>query len=47
MAKIETIKVPDIGDSSSVEVIEIAVAVGDQVQVEESIVTLELSLIHI
>ena len=41
MAKIETIKVPDIGDSSSVEVIEIAVAVGDQVQVEESIVTLE------
>lgn len=41
MAKIEKISVPDIGDSSSVEVIEIAVVVGDQVQVEESIVTLE------
>lgn len=33
--------VPDIGDSENVEIIEILVAVGDQVQVDDSLVTLE------
>jgi len=41
MAKTEDIKVPDIGDSTSVEVIEVSVAVGDQIQIDDSIVTLE------
>lgn len=38
---IETIKVPDIGGAEGVEVIEICVAVGDQVEVEDSLVVLE------
>lgn len=36
-----TVTVPDIGDSVDVEVIEILVAVGDTVAVEDSLVTLE------
>jgi pyruvate dehydrogenase E2 component (dihydrolipoamide acetyltransferase) len=38
---IETIKVPDIGGSDDVEVIEICVAVGDQVEKEDSLLVLE------
>jgi pyruvate dehydrogenase E2 component (dihydrolipoamide acetyltransferase) len=38
---IETIKVPDIGGSEGVEVIEISVAVGDTIALEDSVVVLE------
>ncbi len=38
---IETIKVPDIGGAEGVDVIELCVAVGDQVNVEDSLVVLE------
>ncbi|MEH6556411.1 MAG: dihydrolipoyllysine-residue acetyltransferase [Oceanicoccus sp.] len=38
---IELIKVPDIGGTEGVEVIEICVAVGDQVELEQSLVVLE------
>ncbi len=37
----ETIKVPDIGGSEGVEVIEISVSVGDTIAVEDSVVVLE------
>jgi pyruvate dehydrogenase E2 component (dihydrolipoyllysine-residue acetyltransferase) len=37
----EEIKLPDIGDFDSVEVIEIAVSVGDQVNAEDTLITLE------
>ena len=37
----QTIKVPDIGGAEGVEVIEICVAVGDQVAAEDSLVVLE------
>lgn len=40
MSQIE-IKVPDIGDFDSVEIIEVLVAPGDQVNVEDSLITLE------
>ena len=36
-----TINVPDIGDFDSVEVIEILVSIGDSIEVEESLITLE------
>ena len=35
------ITVPDLGDSESVEVIELLVAVGDEVAVDDSLITLE------
>ncbi len=38
---IEKICVPDIGDFSDVEIIEVLVAKGDTVQVEDSLITLE------
>lgn len=38
---IETIKVPDLGGADTVEVIEVCVAVGDVVSVEDSLVVLE------
>lgn len=41
MSKEIEIKLPDIGDFDSVEVIEIAVSVGDQVNAEETLLTLE------
>ncbi len=41
MSKQEEIRVPDIGDFSDVEVIEVLVAVGDTVTEEQSLVTLE------
>jgi len=37
----ETIKIPDLGGSDGVEVIEVCVAVGDQVEVEDSLLVLE------
>ena len=37
----EIIKVPDIGDVDAVEVIEVLVAVGDIIEAEDVIVTLE------
>jgi len=41
MSKIIEIKVPDIGDFSDVDVIEVLVAVGDKVAAEEALITLE------
>jgi len=41
MSKLLEIKVPDIGDFSEVEVIELLVAVGDRVEAEQSLVTVE------
>ncbi|WP_417598431.1 pyruvate dehydrogenase complex dihydrolipoyllysine-residue acetyltransferase [Oceanospirillum sp.] len=38
---IETIKVPDIGDDGEVEVIEISVAIGDEIAEEDSLIVLE------
>lgn len=37
----EEIKVPDIGDFDSVEVVDVAVKAGDQVEVESTLITLE------
>ena len=37
----EIIKVPDLGGADEVEVIEVCVAVGDQIEVEQSLVVLE------
>ena len=40
--------VPDIGDVDSVEVIEILVSDGDNIAIDDSLITVEsLSLIHI
>ncbi len=41
MAKTIDVKVPDIGDFESVEVIEVLIAVGDQIASEDSLITLE------
>lgn len=41
MSELQTIKVPDIGDVDDVEIIEVLVAVGDTVDVETSLVTVE------
>jgi pyruvate dehydrogenase E2 component (dihydrolipoyllysine-residue acetyltransferase) len=41
VAKEQEIKLPDIGDFDTVEVIEIAVNVGDQVNAEDTLITLE------
>ena len=41
MAEQIEIKVPDIGDFDAVEIIEIQVAVGDIIQAEDSLITLE------
>ena len=40
-ATVQTVVVPDIGDSGQVEVIEILVSKGDEVELEQSLVTLE------
>ena len=37
----QTVKVPDLGGAAEVEVIEISVAVGDEVSVDESIIVVE------
>ena len=41
MAKLEEIRVPDIGDFAEVEVIEVLVGIGDSVAEEQSLITLE------
>ncbi|MEE4246411.1 MAG: dihydrolipoyllysine-residue acetyltransferase [Kangiellaceae bacterium] len=41
MANLIEVKVPDIGDSSDVDVIEVLVAVGDTVEVDDNLITLE------
>ncbi|WP_284209365.1 biotin/lipoyl-containing protein, partial [Chitiniphilus shinanonensis] len=41
MSNIIELKVPDIGDHSNVDVIEVFVAAGDSVAVEQSLITLE------
>ena len=40
-AKTEQVVLPDVGDFKDIEIIEILVAVGDQVEVEQSLLTLE------
>ena len=41
MSQIEIIKVPDIGDFDSVEIIEVLVAEGDSINADDVIITLE------
>lgn len=41
MSELQTVKIPDIGDVEDVEIIEILVAVGDTVDVETSLLTVE------
>ena len=41
MSELQTVKIPDIGDTQDVEVIEVLVSVGDHVDVETSLITVE------
>ena len=41
MAENKTITLPDVGDFQDIEIIEILVAAGDEVEAEQSIVVLE------
>lgn len=41
MGTVQDIKVPDIGDFADVEIIEVAVSVGDEVNAEDPLITLE------
>lgn len=41
MANLVEVKVPDIGDFSDVEIVEVLVSEGDQIQVETALITLE------
>jgi pyruvate dehydrogenase E2 component (dihydrolipoamide acetyltransferase) len=41
VARLEDVTLPDIGDFSAVEIIEILVAPGDRVDPEQSLLTLE------
>ena len=41
MAELTTIKLPDVGDFDEIEIIEVLIAAGDQVQAEDSIIVLE------
>jgi len=41
MSEMVEVKVPDIGDFDSVEIIEVLVAVGDKIAVEDSLITVE------
>ena len=41
MATIQTIKVPDIGQAAAVDVIEVAIQVGDSIVAEQALITLE------
>lgn len=41
MGSVEEVRVPDIGDFDAVDVIEVLVSVGDQVEREQSLITLE------
>ena len=44
---IEQITVPDFGDVQEITVVDVYVKPGDKVEVEDPLVALELSLIHI
>ena len=41
MSELQTIKLPDIGDTADVEVIEVLVSVGDQIDIDTSLITVE------
>ena len=41
MAELKKIHIPNIGDFDSVEVIEIMVKVGDKINIEDSLITVE------
>ena len=41
MAEIKQVTVPDIGDYKDVSIIEVMVKVGDKINVEENLITLE------
>ncbi|MBT6455510.1 MAG: branched-chain alpha-keto acid dehydrogenase subunit E2, partial [Gammaproteobacteria bacterium] len=41
MANIEKILLPDVGDFDEIEVIEVIISVGDEVEKDDSIITLE------
>ena len=41
MSELQTVKIPDIGDVEDVEIIEVLVSVGDTIQAEDSLVTIE------
>ncbi len=41
MSNLQTIEIPDIGDFNDVEIIELLVATGDRVEVEDSLITVE------
>lgn len=41
MSEMVEVKVPDIGDFDAVEIVEVLVAVGDQIAVEDSLITVE------
>lgn len=41
MSELQTVKIPDIGDVDDVEIIEVLVSVGDTINVEDSLVTVE------
>ncbi len=41
MAEIKTIHLPDVGDFDAIEIIEVLIASGDEIQVEDSIIVLE------
>ena len=41
MANVTQVKVPDIGDASGVDVIEVLVNVGDEIDVDDSLIVLE------
>lgn len=41
MSNLQTIEIPDIGDFDDVEIIEILINVGDRIQVEHSLITVE------
>ncbi len=40
MSRIESVLVPDIGDFDTVDVVEVLVSVGDEVGVEDALITL-------
>ena len=41
MANLTEVKVPDIGDASGVDVIEVLVSVGDEISVDDGLIVLE------
>lgn len=41
MSELQTVKIPDIGDVDDVEIIEVLVSVGDAINIEDSLITVE------